>query len=146
MKESNVKVLIGWMSRAKDFTIGEIKRIIAANPEIMGEVFEDKRVRRNMKRLGKAHIERYAPEGFEHPELINWWVNTDDDGTGEEYFWIIRGNAENAKRVLDEMGEPWEGIEIHSAYDCTGQWFRWHAHFSELTDRTFVTQSARMDV
>lgn len=116
------------------------------SPHVLREAFKDKLVRKMVKKAMKKQIADKSWHKESHPHLINSWVRTDDDGTNASYLWIIEGDINNAQRVLDELGQPWEGVRIHSDYDCTGEWFRYEADFTQLSDRTFVTQTAGMDV
>jgi hypothetical protein len=81
-------------------------------------------------------------------KLVNYGVKFDDNGEYVKHWWIIKGDIETAKNVLDFLGEPWEGVEINSPYDCTGRWFRWTADFyyQERAGVTFVKQHAGLDV
>lgn len=117
-------------------------RNVAASPNGR-ELFSLQKVRRAVKKVMKAKIAR-EDWSYKHEDLINAWQDSEFDSFTK--VWVIKGNTDNAKRVLDEMNVPWEGVEIHSIYDCTGQEFRRPAWFREIGDRTFVTQSGGLDV
>jgi hypothetical protein len=148
MANKNVEVietLKGYMAGLKRFD----KKIIESfqlSP-MANEIFADKSVRRNLKKLAKEHIETVSGSGERHPDLINCWARVEDAyGESENYAWIIKGDVANAKRVLTIIGVMWEGFGFTSAYDCTGRPFSNGANFTQCGDRVFVTQTVSYDV
>jgi hypothetical protein len=127
-----------------------VKFICSEYPEVSHEAFQKKEVRRNIKKQMKAFVFANSPDPFGRTTpncVVNEWK-----GFRKDYFdsyeqvFIILGDIDNAKAVLDGFGYPWEGVEIHSAYDCTGRWFAWEADFIELPDRVIVKQHWGLDV
>ena len=151
--EKEVQIMKRWLS-SKQLDERTIRNLTAKDEtgtlhKAAHEAFKSPEVRRHVKKLMKEHIRRYSAYWSKmesHPELINFWVREEYNAESMGKGWIIKGDTENAKKVLDDLGQPWEGVEIHSAYDCTGQWFAWEADFTECGDRTFVTQHWGLDV
>jgi hypothetical protein len=126
-----------------------IKAAVESRPNVYREVFKSKAVRRNLKKLMKEELSRFDDPRYKKPpvELVSRWRNVEESGETALKVWIFKGvSIEKARRLLgDTMGEPIDGVNIHSAYDCTGQWFAWEADFKQLGDRVFVTQHWGLD-
>lgn len=152
MTMTNLKVkaesIIEVFGTFKNLDLQVVAHVCKKSPEAAREAFKNKMVRRNVKKVAKDFISMNTECTYKNPpaDLVNYWLKGSEDGETAEKVWIIKGDTENAKAVLNKLYEPWEGVQINSPYDCTGQWFAWEASFTETADRTFVIQHWGLDV
>ena len=67
-----------------------------------------------------------------------------DDGSSV-IFWKVYPPTVSEEAIQEDF-EYLEGKHIHSAYDCTGQWFAHSAHIKRTKTRCLVTQWWGMDI
>lgn len=76
------------------------------------------------------------------------WRGWEND-TARIHVWILDDTGQSDEDVLETLyGMGWEvyGREIHSPYDCTGQWFAAPARVTREHGRIFVRQTWHQDI